>query len=444
MQTGHGAEAPSLAAAVRRAREWLGDGTWSVPAGVGWLGPLLARLVLAAASFGFVTWASIELHEAAHAVAALLLGHRPRRTGANSVDVVGIGSHPLHALLVRHAGWIVSTLVALCGTYAFLHEHLLPVPPADARSSASTAEQPEQAPAWLLAACGGGWSCELDVLAVVLALWLTALGAICSDLIGVGRFVSTAERFFCGNFGLLLLQQVSASKVEYFLRRMIKVTMMRGAQSAGIVTYMGATAGSVNTTGCRRRCVNGKRTDLAEETLKKMKGVLHAKNIAAPQVFQGHTRFATSSIANLSGTHPHQWTKPSRQTHWRDDDEQAKRCHGFGVRSEECNVETFITHNGDLDFYEFLGTVYSLGEVQTILCAPPPPRTPCPPLPVRVPCTAHRSRSVPHGACAAGARSTTRRCRARSTRCASRGCSTCCARGGCGSRRCGTATSSAG
>ena len=35
-----------------------------------------------------------------------------------------------------------------------------------------------------------------------------------------------------------------------------------------------------------------------------------------PQVFHGHTRFATSSIANFGGTHPHRWTEPQMHRHW--------------------------------------------------------------------------------------------------------------------------------
>ena len=36
-------------------------------------------------------------------------------------------------------------------------------------------------------------------------------------------------------------------------------------------------------------------------------------------------------------------------------------------QNEKRNVESYITHNGDLDFFEFNGTVYALGDVQKIL-----------------------------------------------------------------------------
>ena len=76
-------------------------------------------------------------------------------------------------------------------------------------------------------------------------------------------------------------------------------------------------------------------------------------------MFQGHTRFATSSIANLSGTHPHQWTPRKFQTYWHEVD--------GGMRSSTANVEAYITHNGDLDFFEIHGVVYPLSDVQAIL-----------------------------------------------------------------------------
>ena len=63
----------------------------------------------------------------------------------------------------------------------------------------------------------------------------------------------------CGNFGLLLLDKAAAGKVKTLLETMLRVTMMRGAQSAGLVTYVGA-AGEKK--GFRRRVVNGKRTDV--------------------------------------------------------------------------------------------------------------------------------------------------------------------------------------
>ena len=46
--------------------------------------------------------------------------------------------------------------------------------------------------------------------------------------------LSTERRrglFRCGNFGLLLLRQAQASRVDPLLRRMLQITLMRGAPS---------------------------------------------------------------------------------------------------------------------------------------------------------------------------------------------------------------------
>jgi hypothetical protein len=106
--------------------------------------------------------------------------------------------------------------------------------------------------------------------------------------------------------------------------------------------------------------VNGKRTDLSEVLLNKARGITKARAIKTPQIFQGHTRFATSSIANLEGTHPHQWTPRVRCLHWFDDSDRWK------VSSRRTTVEAYITHNGDLDFFELHGVTYPLSDVQQV------------------------------------------------------------------------------
>ena len=47
------------------------------------------------------------------------------------------------------------------------------------------------------------------------------------------------------------------------LRTMVRVTMMRGAQSGGTVTYVPSNGGKRGSTGIRSRVVNGKRTNLS-------------------------------------------------------------------------------------------------------------------------------------------------------------------------------------
>ena len=147
----------------------------------------------------------------------------------------------------------------------------------------------------------------------------------------------------CGNFGLLLLELAAAGNVKAVLETMLRVTMMRGAQSAGLVTY------TANGKGLRKRVVNGKRTDLCTLLLKQYGAQLQASAISAPQLFQGHTRFATSSIAALPGCHPHQWTPARSCTYWWHDVSSGSYV------SQATSVENYITHNGDLDFFEIGG-----------------------------------------------------------------------------------------
>lgn len=121
------------------------------------------------------------------------------------------------------------------------------------------------------------------------------------------RVMHSAHRGACT---LCLLQVVK------LLRGLVQVTMLRGAQSAGIATWhlhakrRPALIGTKRR-GVRVRVVNGKRTDLSELLIAKCERDGLFDGIHAQQIFQGHTRFATSSIANLQGCHPHQWCPPS-------------------------------------------------------------------------------------------------------------------------------------
>ena len=144
--------------------------------------------------------------------------------------------------------------------------------------------------------------------------------------------------------------------VMELLRKMLEVTMTRGAQSAGLVTYRQAGG---DAQGCRARTVSGKRTDLARLVLSKFSRVIERRRpllgaglIAAPQLFQGHTRFATTSLTTLGGCHPHQWCPPSKQKHWSWADG------GGGYVARQRTVEGFITHNGDLDYFSIHGVGY--------------------------------------------------------------------------------------
>ena len=123
------------------------------------------------------------------------------------------------------------------------------------------------------------------------------------------------------------------------------------------VTYK---TGRSGISGVRKRVVNGKRTDLCDLLMRKFRSELKPKAVEAPALFQGHTRFATSSIANFDGCHPHQWLPPQSMTFWRRDESGA-------YVPARTNLETFITHNGDLDFFEWHSTVYPLDDVFKLL-----------------------------------------------------------------------------
>ena len=304
-----------------------------------------SRLLAAAVTArGLALWA----HELSHLAIARLLGYP-----CSNIDLKGarpsvtVGGQPSaqHADLIRNTGWAFSVCLAMLSLLLLISRHEI-----------SAGHEP---------LASGGLDELMLIAAVAMGCTYTACEAVQSDLLSSDR---PLNRFFCGNFGMLLLAQGGAAKVKYYLRRMVKVTMMRGAQSAGIVTYR-RTGNGKNAIfhGARYRVVNGKRTDLSEKVIHKARSIVRPSAIKAPAIFQGHTRFATSSIADLDGCHPHQWTSKVRQRHWYDDVEQAEVTgSGVAICSRVKNVEAYITHNGDLDFFEVHGTVYSLGDIQTV------------------------------------------------------------------------------
>lgn len=295
-------------------------------------------LVLALAAI--VSWAlSVIIHEACHILTALLLGWRGRVSlsfnhgldspVAASCALPGLGSQPRTEILVRHAGWVGSTLVALGITF------------------------------------GLGWSAV-----VALPFWWTAAGAVASDALGIVVLPTSGSGFACGNFGVILLRATARTTVFATLRKMLRITMVRGAQSAGLVTYEPTGSRGKGRVGRRCRVVNGKRTDLSELLLSKVEREVRGGGVRGvyPQpgeawrLFQGHTRFATSSICNLVGCHPHQWMPAQEQTAWRRAHGREATVNGHTMHwvSERANVEGYITHNGDLDFFAWHGTTYAV------------------------------------------------------------------------------------
>lgn len=153
----------------------------------------------------FATW----LHECAHVFVARCLGHTVAvDINSSTWSTVVVSEACLtanQAKAIRHAGWVASLIFSL-------------------------------ATVWLSWELGfverEDGTFELHL--VTMAFGLVALEAVQSDLLSFKR---PFGRFYCGNFGLVLLSQASSKRVGHLLRRMLKITMMRGAQSAGLVTY---------------------------------------------------------------------------------------------------------------------------------------------------------------------------------------------------------------
>lgn len=157
--------------------------------------------------------------------------------------------------------------------------------------------------------------------------------------------------FSCGFNAMLRSGQLTRNKILLFFK------------TGGVVCW--AEGGSGELRGIRSRVVNAKRTDLSEGVYKKVyndafSGGRVKKGIKG---FFGHTRFATSSMATLDGTHPHQWSKPRV---WRVYDADAMN-KSKKPQTKMATVENFITHNGDLDFFRVGGKFYDLHTVQTWL-----------------------------------------------------------------------------
>ena len=324
------------------------------------------------------------VHEASHLAAAWWTGRLPDvanlTDSANVVAKAMLGRHVVVAAnvsdghvtfdidLVRHAGWVASAMVAITVAIASCrYRDSSQIGKCKPRSNAAVE------PRWSMSA------------AATIAAVVTALEAVSTDLLGIGvpslaasgadpaGAAASSITLLCGNFGVILINAAWAGKKEALdiLEKMVEITMMRGAQSGGVVTYASGPGGGkspegVNAPpqlkGIRTRVVNGKRTTLSELTRKKCEAHDGASrpNKEFVRAYSGHTRFATTSKASFEGTHPHQWCPPQpRRVYF----VHSQRNPGATKR----NVEHFITHNGDLDFFCVAGQWHELGKVQTWL-----------------------------------------------------------------------------
>ena len=216
---------------------------------------------------------------------------------------------------------------------------------------------------------------------------VVCLEALVTDLLG--WIPQRHGAFFCGNFGLILLNNAWVScdggkTALDVMQAMIHNTMIRGAQCGGVVTYRktrvtGSHSHKPVLKGVRCRTVNDKRSDLS---LKIRRALEHSVCRAGDKklqgydmdgdlvrAFYGHTRFATSSKANFDGCHPHQWTPTSHRRVYHPFVAHATAQGGF-LRSASQSVlrnvpvSNYVTHNGDLDFFQINGKTYDLGTIQ--------------------------------------------------------------------------------
>lgn len=258
--------------------------------------------------------------------------------------------------LVRHAGWAASLGIALLIGYW---------------SRRTSSKQMED-------------RAELMAFSRVMSIcaWVTFFEAFCTDFLGIGVIAGKSHLLFCGNFGLVLINsawvdQDYGRKALKMLEQMVHITMMRGAQSGGVIAWAVDTEDSMKAKGIRSRVVNGKRTDLSKAVREKViaDSFMFGKIRPGIQTFLGHTRFATSSMATFDGTHPHQWTPPQKRRVYQMTSSSVLNS-SSPMPQNNVVVENFITHNGDFDFYTVNGVQYGLTTIQEWLflaTGTPPP-----------------------------------------------------------------------
>ncbi|CAK9023116.1 unnamed protein product [Durusdinium trenchii] len=275
----------------------------------------------------FWYWLAGVLHEVSHLIVGCFCGS-PSTTLRNLYYIVFLRRVEICTpkkwceAAVRHSGWVASAALFVCA-------HVL------------------------------GLGLEVQA-----ATGITALEAFLSDFLVWTS--PPSNLFFCGNFGLILLNEAwaaSSSTIKDILELMVEVTMVRGAQSGGVVTFASRgcrRAGDL--VGLRTRVVNQKRTTLSRllrNALDSMERWSWKRPLRFGRVYAGHTRFATSSKASLDGTHPHIWSRPQQlmtYVGWSEGSLKKKK--------SSRTFEIYVCHNGDFDFLEVGGQTYELGEIQ--------------------------------------------------------------------------------
>lgn len=219
---------------------------------------------------------------------------------------------------------------------------------------------------------------NIPIIACI-AAYVTALEALGTDLLGfVPRSLAgfdSSTIVFCGNFGIILLNHKwmtddNGKTALDVLEKMVNVTMMRGAQCGGVVTFSeketdaGKTGDRPHLEGIRSRVVNAKRTDLSKGVRAKIEkdNYNFGRLKGFRRGFFGHTRFATTSKATFDGCHPHQWSIPQSRTVYH------PFAPGAALSTKASNsrvqVSNYVTHNGDFDYYLVNGKTFALDAIQ--------------------------------------------------------------------------------
>jgi hypothetical protein len=233
--------------------------------------------------------------------------------------------------------------------------------------------------------CLAYWA-ALPMAGMYLPLWsgliLGLVGATISDL-PCGPLLGPLPPFgcfCCGNWGLIAVRDnigpvagqakpcsaLWPQVVEQILVRVIDIVELRGAQAGGLITYVQAANGDVQT--IRARQVKSKRGHLATMMFNKFRKAVRSQSIRSalkmnrlsglPVVLaQGHSRFGTSSKPAEIETHPHQWLGPHKDVVWRNDQANGQ------WRRETTEVCITITHNGDFDAFELYGNMVPNGQL---------------------------------------------------------------------------------
>ena len=255
-------------------------------------------------------WACRVLHELVHAVYACYTYKNFDSFNFQNIISILKGSHVEIPLVpgmqrpefdcIRHAGWMGSLLIAVATTV-----------------------------------------CSRQT--VHAASFLTLIDALCSDLFRI-QSPSADNVFLCGNFGMVIMDHEHRDKAMAILRKMARISMMRGAQAGGVVTYA-AHKGRRGHRALRVRLVPDKRSDLSKSLVARLQRAEYFASFRQRpdniiRLYSAHTQRADACPPAVSRAQPARWTPALVCNVWSD--------HGGTWASERCAVEIHAAHDGEL------------------------------------------------------------------------------------------------